>query len=56
VKEVEPLDVDGNVKIMAFKMKYKNLKQVVKELKAAVKAHGRQAKVVESHIKDMKKK
>ena len=41
---------------MAFKMKYKNLKQVVKELKAAVKAHGRQAKVVESHIKDMKKK
>ena len=38
---------------MAFKMKYKNLKEVVKELQGAVKAHGRQAKVVQEHIKEM---
>ena len=47
------LDVDGIVEIMAFKMKYKNLKEVVKELQGAVKAHGRQAKVIEGHIKEM---
>ena len=40
---------------MAFKMKYKNLEEVVKELKGAVKAHARQANVVEGHIKDMRK-
>ena len=40
---------------MAFKMKYKNLKEVVKELQGAVKAHGRQAKVVQKHIKEMEK-
>ena len=38
---------------MAFKMKYKNLKEVVKELKGAVKAHGKQAKVIEEHIDEM---
>tara|TARA_R110002020_G_scaffold463738_1_gene683964 strand:+ start:488 stop:754 length:267 start_codon:yes stop_codon:yes gene_type:complete len=38
---------------MAFKMKYKNLQEVVDQLKGAVKAHGKQAKVVEEHIKDM---
>jgi len=38
---------------MAFKMKYKNLEEVVKELQVAVKAHGRQAKVVKKHIKEM---
>ena len=32
---------------MAFKMKYKNLHGVVDELKGAVKAHGKQAKVIE---------
>ena len=47
------LDADGTVEIMAFKMKYKNLKEVVKELQGAVKAHGRQAKVIEGHIKEM---
>ena len=39
---------------MAFKMKYKNLKEVVKQLKGAVKAHGKQAKVIEEHIDEMK--
>jgi len=39
---------------MAFKMKYKNLKEVVKQLKGAVKAHGEQAKVIEEHIDEMK--
>tara|TARA_R100001015_G_C4614876_1_gene170796 strand:+ start:514 stop:645 length:132 start_codon:yes stop_codon:yes gene_type:complete len=41
---------------MAFKMNYKNLEEVVKELKGAVKAHANQARVVEKHIKDMKNK
>ena len=38
---------------MAFKMKYKNLKEVVKELKSAVNAHGKQADTIEKHIDDM---
>ena len=38
---------------MAFKMKYKNLEEVVKQLKGAVKAHGKQAKVIEEHIDEM---
>ena len=38
---------------MAFKMKYKNLEEVVKELKGAVKAHGKQAKIIEEHIDEM---
>ena len=38
---------------MAFKMKYKSLKEVVKQLKGAVKAHGKQAKVIEEHIDEM---
>jgi hypothetical protein len=37
-------------------MEYKKLEEVVEELKGAVKAHGNQAKVVEDHIKHMKKK
>tara|TARA_A100001201_G_C4010525_1_gene177383 strand:+ start:476 stop:607 length:132 start_codon:yes stop_codon:yes gene_type:complete len=40
---------------MAFKMKYKNLKEVVKQLRGAVKAHAKQADIVESHINDIKK-
>ncbi len=40
---------------MAFKMKYKNLEEVVKQLRGAVKAHGKQADIVEGHIKDMNK-
>ena len=40
---------------MAFKMKYKNLEEVVKQLRGAVKAHGKQADIIEGHIKDMKK-
>jgi chaperonin cofactor prefoldin len=39
---------------MAFKMKYKNLKEVVEELRGAVKAHGKQADTIEKHIKEMK--
>ena len=35
--------------------KYKKLEQVVEELKGAVKAHGKQAEIVEDHIKDMHK-
>ena len=38
---------------MAFKLKYKNLKGVVKELRGAVKAHGKQADTIEKHIEDM---
>ena len=41
---------------MAFKMNHKNLKEVVKELRGAVKAHAKQANIVDRHIKDMKKK
>ena len=39
---------------MAFKLKYKNLKGVVKELRGAVKAHGKQADTIEKHIDEMK--
>ena len=38
---------------MAFKMKYKNLKEVVEQLEAAVKAHGKQADTIEKHIDEM---
>jgi len=38
---------------MAFKMKYKNLKAVVEELRGAVKAHGKQADTIEKHIDNM---
>ncbi len=38
---------------MAFKMKYKNLKEVVEQLNGAVVAHGKQAKTIEKHIDDM---
>ena len=38
---------------MAFKMKYKNLKEVVKQLEGAVKAHGKQADTIEKHIDEM---
>lgn len=38
---------------MAFKMKYKNLKEVVKQLRSAVNAHGKQADTIEKHIDDM---
>ena len=41
---------------MGFKMKYKNLQEVVNQLRNAVKAHGKQADVVEKHIKEMDKK
>ena len=34
--------------------KSKKLKKVAKELKGAVKAHGKQAAVIEDHMKDMK--
>ena len=38
---------------MAFKMKYKNLEEVVKELRSAVIAHGKQADTIEKHIDEM---
>ena len=38
---------------MAFKMKYKNLKEVVKQLRSAVNTHGKQADTIEKHIDDM---
>jgi hypothetical protein len=38
---------------MAFKMKHKNLKEVVKQLNSAVVAHGKQAKTIEKHIDKM---
>ena len=38
---------------MAFKMKYKNLEEVVEQLKSAVVAHGKQAKTIEKHIDEM---
>ena len=38
---------------MAFKMKYKNLKEVVKQLNSAVVAHGKQAKIIDKHIDEM---
>tara|TARA_R110000824_G_scaffold79758_1_gene200831 strand:- start:3 stop:257 length:255 start_codon:yes stop_codon:yes gene_type:complete len=34
-------------------VKHKDLKKVVSELQGAVKAHGRQAKTIKQHIKDM---
>ena len=40
---------------MAFKMKHKNLQGVVDQLRGAVKAHGKQADVIEDHIEDMEK-
>ena len=36
--------------------KYKKLEEVVDQLKGAVKAHGRQAEIVEDHIEDMEGK
>jgi|TARA_X000001382_G_scaffold130056_1_gene123743 hypothetical protein len=39
---------------MAFKMKYKDLQEVVDQLKSAVKAHGKQAEIIEEHIDEMK--
>ena len=38
---------------MAFKMKYKNLQEVVDQLRGAVKAHGKQADAIEKHIDEM---
>ena len=38
---------------MAYKMKHKNLQEVVKQLRSAVQAHGKQADIIEKHIDDM---
>ena len=38
---------------MAYKMKHKNLEEVVKQLRSAVQAHGKQADIIEKHIDDM---
>jgi len=34
-------------------VKHKDLKKVAKELRGAVKAHGKQAETIEQHIEDM---
>ena len=39
-----------------FKMNDGKLKKVAKELHGAVKAHGKQANIIEQHIKDMENK
>jgi hypothetical protein len=39
-----------------FKMKYKNLEEVVGQLRSAVVAHGKQADTIEGHIDDMQEK
>ena len=36
-----------------FKMKYKNLEEVVEQLNSAVVAHGKQAKTIKKHINEM---
>ena len=38
-----------------FKMKYKNLEEVVGQLRSAVVAHGKQADTIEKHIDSMEK-
>ena len=38
---------------MAFKLKYKNLEGVVDQLRSAVKAHGKQADIIQDHIDEM---
>ena len=39
---------------MAFKMKYKDLNDVVKQLYGASKMHKKQAQIVEDHVEEMK--
>lgn len=39
---------------MAFKLKYKNLKGVIKQLKGASKKHKKQAEILEKHVDKMK--
>ncbi len=38
---------------MAFKQRHKDLKGIVDELRNAVKAHGKQADVIEEHVNEM---
>ena len=38
---------------MVFKMKYKNLEEIVEQLHGASKMHKGQAKILEKHINDM---
>ena len=49
-KEVELLDVDGIVNIMAFKMKKAGVKQIIAELNKASKTHKGQADRLEKMI------
>ena len=53
MKEVKQRVDVGNVKTIIMAIKHKDLKKVVSELEGAVKAHGRQAKTIKQHIKDM---
>ena len=39
---------------MAFKMKYKNLEEVIAGLKKASKTHAKQAEIVEDHLDKLK--
>ena len=41
---------------MAFKLKYKNLKGVVDQLNNSVKAHAKQADIIQDHIDEMEEK
>jgi len=41
---------------MPFKMRYKNLEEVVEQLDSAVVAHGKQAKTIKKHIDEMEEK
>ena len=45
----------GNPNKKKSPVKAKNLEEVVEQLQGAVKAHGKQAKVIKNHIKDMNK-
>ena len=38
---------------MAIKQRHKDLKGVIDELRTAVKAHGKQADVIEEHVNEM---
>jgi glutamate synthase domain-containing protein 1 len=44
------------MKYTPFKMKYKNLEEVVEGLQNASKMHKKQSKVVQNHIDEMKEK
>ena len=56
MKEVKLLDVDGIVKIMAFKMKKAGVKQIISELDKASKTHKGQANKLRKMVSSPMKK